>query len=156
VTVFRVLAADRVALLSGPARLARSLAVVCLVASSAGCILTQDIPDPALDVPQGYKAARLATAADAPPTLDWWRGFRSSELTQLMEEAQTVNLDIAAATARFVQADAQARIAGAALLPNVGGSGSESNNRTSGASASGLTNGGRETVTYAASFNASY
>lgn len=141
---------------SGPARLVQLLAALCLLASSAGCVLTQDLPDPALEVPSGYKAARLATATDAPPTLDWWRGFRSRELTQLMEEAQTVNLDIAAATARFVQADAQARIAGAALLPNVGGSGSESNNRTSGASASGLTNGGRETVTYAASFNASY
>ena len=132
---------------SGP-QAGASLAVVCLVASSAGCVLTQDLPDPALQVPEGYKAARLATARDAPPTLDWWRGFRSPELTQLMEEAQTVNLDIAAATARFIQADAQARIAGAALLPNVSGSGSENNNRTSGSSASGLTNGGRETVTY--------
>jgi multidrug efflux system outer membrane protein len=130
--------------------------MLCLVGSSAGCILTQDLPDPALDVPQGYKAARLATATDAPPTLDWWRGFRSPELTQLMEEAQTVNLDIAAATARFVQADAQARIAGAPLLPSLSGAGSETNSRTSGSSASGLTNGGRETVNYSASLSASY
>ena len=36
-----------------------------------------------------------------------------------MEEAQTVNLDIAAATSRIVQADAQARITGAALLPSL-------------------------------------
>src|ERR1700736_1333398 len=130
--------------------------MVCLVGSSAGCVLTQDLPDPALEVPQGYKAARLATATDAPPTLDWWRGFRSAELTQLMEEAQTVNLDIAAATARFMQADAQARIAGAPLLPSLSGSGSESYGRTSGSSASGLTNGGRETVNYSASLSASY
>src|SRR5438445_19620 len=108
------------ALISG--RLVRPLAVLGLVASSAGCILTKDLPDPALDVPEGYKAARLSKAADAPPTLDWWRGFRSRELTGLMEEAQTVNLDIAAATARFKQADAQARIAGAALLPALSGS----------------------------------
>ncbi|SIO54891.1 efflux transporter, outer membrane factor (OMF) lipoprotein, NodT family [Bradyrhizobium erythrophlei] len=136
--------------------LVRSLAVLGLVASSAGCILTQDIPDPALDVPGGYKAARLTAATDALPTLDWWRGFRSPELTQLMEEAQTVNLDIAAATARFVQADAQARIAGAALLPSLSGGGSESYSRISGSSASGLTNGGRETVNYSASLSASY
>jgi hypothetical protein len=45
--------------------------------------------------------------------------FPLGELTQLMEEAQTVNLDIAAATARFIQADAQARIAGAPLLPSL-------------------------------------
>ena len=119
---------------------ARSLVTFAIVASSAGCILTKDLPDPALDIPDGYKAARLTNATDAPPTLDWWRGFRSSELTGLMEEAQRVNLDIAAAVARFVQADAQARIAGAALLPSLSGQGSETYSRTSGSSASGLTN----------------
>ena len=144
------------AFVPGGRRLARSLAVLGVVASSAGCILTKDLPDPALDVPEGYKAARLTKPQDAPPTLDWWRGFRSRELTTLMEEAQTVNLDIAAATARFVQADAQARITGAALLPNLSGSGSESYSRTSGSSASGLTNGGREVVNYSASLSASY
>ena len=136
--------------------LARWLAVLCVVASSAGCILTKDIPDPALDVPDGYKAARLGKSGDAPPTLDWWRGFRSVELTTLMEEAQVVNLDIAAAVARFVQADAQARQAGAALLPSLSGSGSETYSRTSGSSASGLTNGGREVVNYSTSLSASY
>jgi outer membrane protein, multidrug efflux system len=136
--------------------LARWLAVLCVVGSSAGCILTKDIPDPALDVPDGYKAARLVKSGDAPPTLDWWRAFRSAELTALMEEAQVVNLDIAAAVARFVQADAQARQAGAALLPSLSGSGSETYSRTSGSSASGLTNGGREVVNYSSSLSASY
>ena len=136
-------------------RAARWLAALCVVVSSAGCILTKDLPDPALDVPTGYKAARL-TNPDAPPTLDWWRGFRSSELTTLMEEAQTVNLDIAAATARFIQADAQARVAGAALLPSLSGAGQETYSRTSGSSSSGLTNGGREVVNYQASLSASY
>jgi multidrug efflux system outer membrane protein len=103
----------------------RLLAAFGIVASSAGCILTKDLPDPALDIPEGYKAAGLSKASDATPTLDWWRGFRSRELTSLMEEAQTVNLDIAAATARFKQADAQARIAGAALLPTLSAAGSE-------------------------------
>ncbi len=130
--------------------------MLCLVASSAGCILTRDLPDPALDIPQGYKAARLTGADAAPPTLDWWRGFRSTELTTLMEEAQTVNLDIAAATARFIQADAQARIAGGPLLPSLNGTGQEAYSRTSGSSSSGLTNGGREVVNYQSSFSASY
>jgi multidrug efflux system outer membrane protein len=137
-------------------RAARWLAALCVAASSAGCILTRDLPDPALDIPTGYKAARLTSASDAPPTLDWWRGFRSRELTVLMEEAQTVNLDIAAATARFIQADAQARVAGAALLPSLSGTGQETYSRTSGSSASGLTNGGREVVNYSASLSASY
>jgi multidrug efflux system outer membrane protein len=153
---FPGVAADRLlAAIRGVDRAARWLATFCIVASSAGCILTKDLPDPALDIPDGYKAARL-TDKDAPPTLDWWRGFRSSELTTLMKEAQTVNLDIAAATARFIQADAQARIAGAALLPSLSGSGSESYSRTSGSSASGLSIGGREVVNYTASLSASY
>lgn len=126
-----------------------------MIVSSTGCILTKDLPDPALDIPEGYKAARL-TRADAPPTLDWWRGFRSPELTSLMEEAQTVNLDIAAATARFIQADAQARVTGAALLPSLSGTGQQTYSRSSGSSSSGLTNGGREVVNYQSSLSASY
>jgi NodT family efflux transporter outer membrane factor (OMF) lipoprotein len=129
------------------------LAALCLGLSSAGCVLTQDLPDPALEVPSQYK---YAGKPDAPPPLDWWRSFRSAELTQLMVEAQTVNLDIAAAVARIFEADAQARQAGAALLPSLSGSGSETYSRTSGSSASGLTNGGREVVNYSASLSASY
>ncbi|TFW62725.1 efflux transporter outer membrane subunit [Bradyrhizobium sp. MOS001] len=134
-------------------RAARWAAVACLAASSGACVLTQDLPDPALDVPTQYK---YAGKPDVPPSLDWWRGFRSAELTQLMEEAQTVNLDIAAAVARIVQADAQARQAGAALLPSLSGGGSETYSRTSGSSASGLSIGGREVVNYSASLSASY
>jgi outer membrane protein, multidrug efflux system len=134
----------------------RAFAGFVIVASSAGCILTKDLPDPALDIPGGYRAAQQTRASDAPPTLDWWRAFRSTELTTLMEEAQRVNLDIAAAVARFKQADAQARIAGAALLPTLTGTGSEAYSRTSGSSASGLSIGGREVVNYNASLAASY
>ena len=148
--------ADRLGSASPWARAAGLLALLCIVISSAGCILTKDLPDPALDIPDGYKAARLTKAADALPTLDWWRGFRSTELTTLMQEAQTVNLDIAAATARFLQADAQARITGAALLPSLSGAGQETYSRNSGSSSSGLTNGGREVVNYSASLSASY
>ena len=136
-------------------RTARWLATLCLATNLAGCVLTQDIPDPALDIPGAYKAAG-GSDSNAQPKLDWWRGFGSSELTSLMEEAQRVNLDIAAAVARFKQADALARQAGAALLPSLSGTGQETYSRTSGASASGLSNGGREVVNYSASLSASY
>lgn len=136
-------------------RVGRSFVALGLVANSAGCILTQDIPDPQLDIPQGYKAARHGRPDEALPALDWWRAFRSPELTQLMEEAQAVNLDIAAAIARFRLADALARQAGAALLPTLNLNGSETYSRTSGSSASGLTNGGREVVNYNTSLSAS-
>src|SRR5687768_8959735 len=65
-------------------RSAMLLPVLAAVALSAGCILTADIPGPALEIPSGYKAAQT-TRADALPKLDWWRGFRSPELTDLMD-----------------------------------------------------------------------
>ena len=133
----------------------RWLTALCMVVSSAGCILTADLPDPALDVPQAYKAGK-SNDPDAPPTLDWWRGFRSSEMTTLMVEAQRVNLDIAAAVARFLQADAQARIAGAPLLPSVTAQDQVTRAKTSGASNTGLTNNGRQFTNYQSSFTAAY
>lgn len=142
-------------------QVARWLAALCLLASSAGCILTSDLPDPALEIPQAYKAGK-PTDQDAPPTLDWWRGFGSPELTGLMEEAQKVNLDIAAAVAVFVQADAQLRIADAALLPTLSaGTGpgnllQESYSRVSGSSLNGLSTGGREVVNFNTALSASY
>ena len=72
---------------------------------------------------------KLAQAAL--PKLDWWRGFRSRELTGIVERARDANLDIAAAVARIVQADAQARVTGAALLPIVDFNGSATHSRSS-------------------------
>lgn len=87
----------------------------------AGCLLV-DKPEPGLDIPQAYdRSSRNPAIAEAAlPPLDWWRGFRSRELSQIIEETREANLDIAAAVARIVQADAQARIAGSSLLPSIG------------------------------------
>src|ERR1017187_215796 len=89
--------------------------------SLGGCLLSGEKPDPALDIPQAYDGGpkNPALAEAAVPTLDWWRGFHSKELTEVIEEARAANLDIAAAVAGIVQADAQSRIAGAPLLPGV-------------------------------------
>jgi NodT family efflux transporter outer membrane factor (OMF) lipoprotein len=96
----------------------RAIVVICVAQSLSGCFLDTEKPDLKLDVPDSYVTARKGPDAALPP-LDWWRGFRSHELTLLMEEAQTANLDIAAAVARIRQADAAARIANAALLPTI-------------------------------------
>jgi multidrug efflux system outer membrane protein len=61
------------------------------------------------------------TAAAIEITRDWWRGFGSAELDALIQAAQTQSLDLAAAVARVRQAEASARIAGAALLPELTG-----------------------------------
>jgi NodT family efflux transporter outer membrane factor (OMF) lipoprotein len=93
-------------------------AVLCAVPLLAGCWLRPDPPDLKLDVPDSYVTARKGPDSGL-PALDWWRGFGSRELTLLMEEAQTANLDIAAAMARIDQADAQVKITNATLLPQL-------------------------------------
>ena len=129
--------------------------------SLGGCLLSGDKPEPGLVIPQAYdggpKNPSLAEAAV--PTLDWWRGFRSKELTEVIEEARAANLDIAAAVARIVQADAQARVAGAPLLPNVGLNGSATRLRSSQSTSFGGTSGslgGSERDLLSTSLTASY
>jgi NodT family efflux transporter outer membrane factor (OMF) lipoprotein len=110
-----------------------------LPAILSGCITGYEKPDFALEIPANYRYAPRSPDR-ALPALDWWRGFRSAELTSLIEAAQIDNLDIAAAIARVVQADAQVRVSGAALLPAVDGGASASRARSSGGSAASLFN----------------
>lgn len=101
------------------------VAALLLAPGLSGCILGTEKPELNLEVPAAYREAQHSRAPDAAvPALDWWRGFRSAELTSLMEDAQIYNLDIAVAIAQIVQADAQAGIAGAPLLPSITGTGS--------------------------------
>jgi multidrug efflux system outer membrane protein len=131
----------------------------CLMLPLGGCLLSGDKPDPALDIPQAYGRGpqKPALADAAVPKLDWWRGFHSKELTELIEEARVANLDIAAAIAQIVQADAQARVAGAPLLPAIAANGSATRARPSQSLGSGLGSGGpSERNDLTASLTASY
>ena len=113
--------------------LARSAGVFgafCLAQALAGCFVDTEKPELKLEVPDRYRLAQGAAEA-ATPALDWWRGFRSAELTSLVEEAQTANFDIAVAIANILQADAQVRTAGAALLPDANGGASITRSRAS-------------------------
>ncbi len=101
----------------GAARHGRRALALVLAPCLSGCILTGDaVKEPVVDIPPNYRAGGGKSAA-ALPAPDWWRGFRSRELTALVERAQIANFDIAAAVARIEQADAQTRISGAPLLP---------------------------------------
>ncbi len=134
--------------------------VLALSMSLSGCFLPNvGRPDAVPDVPEAYREASKGKSDAALPQLDWWRGFKSPELTALIEEAQTANLDIAAATARITQADAQARIAGAALLPMVDGNADFTHSRRSLTTSGGTSNTGigrREGNLYSLSLSASY
>jgi outer membrane protein TolC len=137
----------------------------CLAQALAGCFVDTEKPELKLEVPDRYRLALGAVEA-APPALDSWRGFRSAELTGLVEQAQTANFDIAVAIENILQADAQVRTAGAALLPDASGGASITRSRpstagTGGSGSSGGKGGGGPSIapdrtSYQVVGNASY
>jgi len=137
------------------------LQAACLAGPLGGCWINGTPPEPGLDIPAAYSAGPKtpSVAHAATPSLDWWRGFRSRELTEIIDNANVANLDVAAAVARIVQADAQSRVVGAALLPTVGLDGSASRVRSSQSTTAGGTSGslgGSERDLLSASLTASY
>jgi outer membrane protein, multidrug efflux system len=124
-------------------RTASALFVLVLCPGLSGCILGAERPELNLDVPAAYRAGPKGAAADtAAPAVDWWRGFRSNELTALMDAAQVYNYDIAVAIAQIIQADAQVGVSGAALLPTISGNASAERERSSSSGSSSLTGTG--------------
>ena len=85
-------------------RFHRLAAVLCAVLLG-GCDLGPDYVRPQLELPVQFRATET-TAAEAWPSEDWWRGFRSAELDSLIAQARAQNFDIQAAIARIRQADA--------------------------------------------------
>jgi NodT family efflux transporter outer membrane factor (OMF) lipoprotein len=86
------------------------------------CSTTPPQPVKPEDMPKAFTAPQAAAATQQVAT-EWWKSFNSPELTGYVDEAQTANLDIAAASARVMQAQAQAGVAWSSLFPTVGVSG---------------------------------
>jgi NodT family efflux transporter outer membrane factor (OMF) lipoprotein len=152
----RALSRVRIPALRGGSRLRAAFGLLALLASPAlsGCVVGTERPDLNLEISDSYRAAPKGGADAAVPAVDWWHGFRSSELTALMDAAQVHNLDIAVAMAEIVQADAQVGISGAALLPTLTGNASAERQRLSGATGTGT--GGSTLSTYSTGLTASY
>lgn len=113
-----------VAWLRGQARFASVFSALLISSGLSGCIVGSERPELDLEIPAKYREAARKTNPDATvPAVDWWRGFRSKELTALMEDAQIYNFDIAVAVAQIIQADAQVGISAAPLYPSVTGTG---------------------------------
>jgi len=83
------------------------------------CNLGPHYKRPDISPPQAWRDAPSSEQSGWPSS-DWWRGFNSPTLNDLMDQARVANDDLGAAVARIQQADAQARIAGAPLLPSLG------------------------------------
>jgi outer membrane protein, multidrug efflux system len=95
----------------------RLIVVLVLFAGLLGCATRGAAPLPAADLPTGWSAQQAGDGAAL--SVDWFRAFGSAELDSLIAAAEHDSLDLQAADARLRQADARARAAGAALLPQV-------------------------------------
>jgi NodT family efflux transporter outer membrane factor (OMF) lipoprotein len=129
--------------------------IAALAAVLAGCTVGPDYKKPEIATPASWKSAPEATTPSPWPATAWWNGFQSPALTGYIEQAQRSNYDIAAAAARVAQADARAKIAGAALLPTLDAGADVSRSRL-GSNNSSSTRGGRVTTAYSTSLAASY
>ncbi len=81
------------------------------------------------DLPAQW-SEQTASANSINPT--WWRDFASAELDKLIAQGLQNNPDMGIATERIVQAEAQARIAGASLFPVLSGSAGATHRETRG------------------------
>lgn len=86
-----------------------------VVFSLVGCATTQPVPLPAVEAPQAWNEAQAQGASRV--SADWWQAFGSDELQALVAKALNGSPDLAIATERVRQAEAQVRIAGASLFP---------------------------------------
>jgi multidrug efflux system outer membrane protein len=89
------------------------------LAALAACSVGPAYKRPDIPLPPQWQETSTNEAAAVWPSADWWHGFGSDKLDELIAEAQRSNDDLAAAIARVQEADAQARIAGAPLLPSL-------------------------------------
>jgi len=146
-------------------RLPRIATPMVAALALAGCSLVPDFARPYIPMPETWKDAPPASPTQPVqpvswPSTDWWRGFGSPPLDSLIATAERNNFDLGAAAARVLQADAQARIAGAPLFPALDGSASAARSwaRSSGSSSSSSSSrsGAIITTSLSANLSASY
>ena len=100
-----------------PVYVACWMALLC-AALTSGCALHGDRAERAVELPSVWRHAQVDDTT-GPIDAQWWRSFGSTELDAVIARARSQSNDLAAAVSRVRQADARARIAGAALQPQV-------------------------------------
>jgi outer membrane protein, multidrug efflux system len=98
----------------------RGLSVSMLALTAAGCVTPNPTPlNRTGDMPKAFTAPVVDTQSPIWPDASWWVNFKADELPALMQTAQKENLDIAAAAARVIEAEATDAEAFSNLLPAV-------------------------------------
>ena len=101
-----------------------AIPVLTLALLTSACAVGPNYQRPEVSLTKAYVTPAPATATQPASLETWWDGFGDPMLTTVVQRAQARNLDLAQATARIRQSRAQARAAGAALLPQAGATGS--------------------------------
>ena len=96
-----------------------ALKSVCVAVALAltGCNMTSPMLKPDVAAPAAWNEPVGQRGAAISP--EWWNAFGSTELQSLVEQALKGSPDLAIATERVRQAEAQVRIAGASLFPSL-------------------------------------
>jgi outer membrane protein, multidrug efflux system len=94
------------------------IVVIGLIAMASACQVGPAYQAQHPHVPEKW-AMEVPSGSPSWPAPDWWAAFKDPELNRLMDQARAGNPDVAASVYRVREADAQAEIAGAPLLPSV-------------------------------------
>lgn len=81
----------------------------------SACSMTPDYQRPTIETPAWRSAQSIQNAEIA---ADWWTGFESAELNDLINRALENNNNLQASLQRIEQARADLKVAGASLLPS--------------------------------------
>jgi multidrug efflux system outer membrane protein len=100
--------------------IARMLPVALAGLLAASCKMGPDYERPKVPVPSRHRFDDPKATAASMVDLPWWQVFRDAPLHALVEEALRKNYDLEIAAARVEISRAEARSAGAQLLPAVG------------------------------------
>jgi outer membrane protein, multidrug efflux system len=103
---------------------------ICAVLAACSVGPAYKRPDTALPAQWHDAPTAAAPAASVWPEAEWWHGFGSPRLDELIAEAERSNDDLGGAIARVREADAQVRIAGAPLFPTIDGGATGTRERT--------------------------
>jgi len=133
------------------------LACMALTLQLAGCAVGPDYRKPEVSAPADWhstmKGGLKSVAPEAAQLAQWWNGLGDPQLTRLIEEAVSNNLDLKLAQARLHEARARRGVSAADRFPTLNVGTGVNRNRSSEEIGLG---GGNVSETWAAQFDASW
>jgi outer membrane protein, multidrug efflux system len=107
-----------------------AVSIAVCAALLTGCSLRMDRVDNPVKLPVAWESAAAAATANAPVPADWWKGFQSPVLAQLIDEALAGNPNLLIAEERLKQAERALGVARDNLLPDLSVNASTSRTRS--------------------------